>query len=358
MRRHFGAIALAVAISLLACASNAPAADTDLQTKAKPTEADVPKKAKAPPTSPIPFFYINDNRLTYAYLPDGRQTTIIGPVQKQIVAFTHYDAWAYGTNLFNVLLSKSSKNDPASPCPVFGSGCAGESFIRGTVRSTFGFNEIFDTKAFSWGILRNVSFEVGADADVTNAFVGVSTRDLVSGLQFAFSLPYNGFFNVAPLYYQEWNHISIFSPAFMPPGFTGMPDGNVHYRGTWALETNYYMDLGFLPENLQYFAISGRVGFYGPKGTGAYGPYTLPPSTKTATEMVAEPIRLTFDASKLVWGPKYSHHVDLWVSYVVLRNRTGQNDSNPANLACFTAAGTNNGSCSAKSVYSGITVKF
>ena len=34
-----------------------------------------------------------------------------------------------------------------------------------------------------------------------------------------------------------------------------------------TVETNYYMDLGFLPDNMQYFSVSGRLAWYGPKGT-------------------------------------------------------------------------------------------
>ena len=51
------------------------------------------------------------------------------------------------------------------------------------------------------------------------------------------------------------------------PGLTCLSDGNTKFKPTWAVETNYYMDLGFLPENMQYFSISGRVGWYGKKGT-------------------------------------------------------------------------------------------
>ena len=45
-------------------------------------------------------------------------------------------------------------------------------------------------------------------------------------------------------------------------------DGQLDFRGTWALETNYYMDLGFLPPNMQFWSISGRAAWYGPKGPG------------------------------------------------------------------------------------------
>jgi hypothetical protein len=54
-------------------------------------------------------------------------------------------------------------------------------------------------KAFSAGPLHNVSFEVGGDANAENNFLSPSKRAFVAGLQFAFDLPYKGFFNVAPI---------------------------------------------------------------------------------------------------------------------------------------------------------------
>jgi len=120
---------------------------------------------------------------------------------------------------------------------------------------------------------------------------------------------------------------------------------------------NYYMDLGFLPESINYFSVSGRAGFYGPKGTGA-APGLVSPASDTKTEINSEPIRLTFDASKALWGPKYSHFVDVWVAYRYWKNKFGQDDSNVANRVCFTAAGVNNGSCTEKSLYAGVSVKF
>jgi hypothetical protein len=49
------------------------------------------------------------------------------------------------------------------------------------------------------GPLRNISFEVGMDANAENRYLGAAKRDVVAGLQFAFDLPYKGYFNVAPL---------------------------------------------------------------------------------------------------------------------------------------------------------------
>ena len=119
---------------------------------------------KAPAIAAVPFFSVDDNRLTYAYQPTATDPGVRGTTAKQVYAFTHFDAWAYGTNFINLSLMKSDHNDPAEPCPANGAtGCAGATEFYGIIRSTFGFNQIFNTKAFTWGPLRNVSLEVGAN---------------------------------------------------------------------------------------------------------------------------------------------------------------------------------------------------
>ena len=314
--------------------------------------------AKAKPIVDVPFFFVNDNRLTYAYEFTGSYPGLSNRTVAQTVAFTHFDAWAYGTNFINLQLTKYDHATPASPCPIFQRGgvCAGATEFYGQIRSTFGFNQIFNTKAFSIGPLRNISFVVGADGQVMNTFLAPAKKDLVAGLQFAFDLPYKGFFNVAPLLYKEWNHNAFLTPSFVAAaGGPGILDGNLDYRPTWAVEVNYYMDLGFLPPELRYFAISGRAGWYGPKGTGtstAFVPLTVQPPT--AIELNSEPIRLTFDAGKAIWGPKYSHFADIWVAYRYWQNKFGlDHNVHPACIALAT-----NHSCTESSLYSGITVKF
>ena len=331
-----------------------------------------PFPVKAKPIVDVPFFLVNDNRLSYSYIFDGTDPgafsirpdgSINGKTPKSVYSFTHFDVWAYGTNFFTISLFKSGHNDPAAPCTnagnIFGvpADCAGASEIYGLVRSTFGFNEIFNTKAFTLGPLRNVSFEIGADANAENNFLASAKRDVVAGLQFAFDLPYKGFFNVAPLVYYEFlNHNSFLQCGLFPggvPGVTCIGDGNTKFKATWAVEINYYMDLGFLPENMQYFSISGRAGFYGKKGNEAA---PLATGTPTAVEINSEPIRLTFDASKLVWGPKYSHFLDVWVAYRYWQNKFGLDHRNSA--VCNIVPGVSNRSCTEESLYAGVTVKF
>lgn len=330
-------------------------------------------KVKAKPIIDSPFFTYVDNRLSYAYIfsttdagyfsqkPNG---TYDGKTSMQVVAFTHFDTWAYGTNFFTVLASKAGKNDPAAPCTnagqvtdfggtTLGVNCAGATDIYGLIRSTFGLNEIFDTHAFSMGPLRNVSLEVGADADSQNTYFASAKRSYAAGLQFAFDLPYKGYIDIAPLYYKDFGHngFTQCGSVFANP-LSCNADGNTHFNGTWAIETNYYMDLGFLPPSLQFFAISGRAGWYGPKGNF----HGLAGQESTKVELNSEPIRLTFDAGKAIWGNKRSHEVDLWVAYRYWRNQYG-NDQNSAPFVC-TVNGVSTNSCTSSTAVTGVTVKF
>jgi hypothetical protein len=337
--------------------------------------ADIAVKAPKP-VADLPFFLVIDDRVTFSYIfsgtdpgvfsvrPDG---SINGKTEKQVYSFTHFDVWAYGTNFFTISMYKSGHNDPASPCTnagtIFGTpaDCAGATEIYGLFRSTFGWNEIFNTKAFTMGPLHDISFEVGMDANTENNFLAPAKRDVVAGLQFQFDLPYKGYINVAPLMYYEFsNHNAFDQCGLFPggvPGVTCIRDGNTEFKPTWAVEINYYMDLGFLPPNMQYFSISGRAGWYGKKGTENEPlPFNAVTNVNTAVELNSEPIRLTLDASKAVWGPKYSHFVDLWVAYRYWQNKFGLDHK--LSGVCNVAPGVSNHSCTEESLYSGITVKF
>lgn len=324
-----------------------PAFGGDLPVK---TEEPAKRVKAQEPVKASPFFFVNDNRLTFAYMPTASRPASRPTTEIKVVAFTHFDAWAYGTNYLDVIYSKFDKNHPAAPCPVMGSGCAGGTDLYAIARSTFGFNEIFQTKAFTWGVLRNVSLQVGGELETDNTFLASGKRVGVVGLQFAFNLPYKGFFNIAPVYYKEWNHNSFVGPAFT--GGRGPADGNVEYSGTWAVEMNYYMDLGFLPEYLP-LSISGRGKLIGPKGTGLDVP--IASVTSRTTELWVEPIRLTLDVSKLVQGPKYSHHVDVWVAYQYWMNQYGLNAKTDSSC---TGPSLRQGGCNMSTVYTGVTVKF
>jgi hypothetical protein len=344
--------------------------------------ADMPVKAVKAPPPDLPFFFVIDDRVSFSWMPKGTDPglwsrradgSINGTTAKQVYSFTHFDAWAYGTNFFTISMFKSDHNDAANPCANAGvllsgapANCAGATEIYGLFRSTFGWNEIFNTKAFTMGPLHNISFEIGMDANTENNFLTPAKRDVVAGLQFAFDLPYKGYFNVAPLVYWEFSNHNAFTqcnlfPGPNIPGLTCNGDGNTKYNATWAVETNYYMDLGFLPPSVQFFSISGRAAWYGPKGDSNSLPFLSGPgrfSTASKTEFNSEPIRLTFDASKAALGPKYSHFVDLWVAYRYWQNKFGLDHNAMPGVCTIAATGQSTNSCTESTVYGGVTVKF
>ena len=374
--------------------TNAALALTVLASAGLARAADLPVKA-AKPVKDLPFFLVIDDRISFSYIFTGTDPGVFsakpgntgwnGNTAKQVYSFTHFDIWGYGTNFFTISAFKSDHNDPASPCtnsggfqsnvpggpgfggPTFPADCAGATEFYGLFRSTFGWNEIFGTKAFSMGPLHNISFEIGADVETENNYLAPAKRDGVLGLQFAFDLPYKGYFNVAPLAYKEINH-NAFNQcgtgfAGTIPGVTCSIDGDTNYRWTWAVETNYYMDLGFLPENVQFFSISGRAGWYGPKGDANGLPANSGVgvfSTATKTELNSEPIRLTFDASKAMWGPKYTHFLDLWVAYRYWQNKFGLDHNAEFGVCNAPLNGViqSTHTCTEQSLYAGVTAKF
>jgi hypothetical protein len=314
--------------------------------------ADLPDQPvkKAASIFDLPFFTVNDNRLTYAYQFSAKFPGNTYPGGRQVLAFTHFDTWAYGTNFVNLVTGKWGQNAPGAPCMLPNTGCGGMTDFIGVARSTLGFNEIFNTKAFSIGPMNNVSFAVEAAEGMLNNFSSLDRRGVGAGLQFSFDLPYHGYINFTPEYYKVWQYTTAYTAANFDYVFPGAPSGWLDYDGTWALNVNYYMDLGFLPEYLP-LAISGRATVTGPMGTGAaVGALPAPFMNATVSELDSEPIRITLDLSRVLWGKKYSHLTDIWAAYKYQRNILGlDNEHNPL------CAGN---TCTVSTLYTGITVKF
>ena len=98
MRLKFNAVALGIAIAA-AGASQSTAADMSV----------------VAPKAPPPLFTVNDNSVSYAYRFNATDPFVTDHTGKSVVTFTHFDAWAYGTNFFNIDLLKSDINDPSAP---------------------------------------------------------------------------------------------------------------------------------------------------------------------------------------------------------------------------------------------------
>jgi hypothetical protein len=241
-----------------------------------------------------------------------------------------------------------------------GANCAGETEIYLILRSTLGWNELFNTKAFARRPLKNISFLVGGDANHQNDFNGGSKRALVAGLRLDFELPHNGALSVAPMMYYEFRNRSRFircTPENDDPGVTCTEGGKKHFRPTWAVEISYRLNLDFLQANARYFGISGHVNFRGPKGNQNAPLGRASGGRATTIEINSEPVRLTFDASGAFAGREHAHEVDMWVAYRYWKNKFGIDAS--ASPTCFTdRPGQSNKSCTESSVVTGITIKL
>ncbi len=108
-------ISLAVGLTI-ATAGSAFAADL----------TTMPVKAK--PVPDLPFFFVNDNRLTYAYQFTATAPSAADKTAKQVLAFTHFDVWAYGTNFINL---RSAEIRQPGPSIAMSSDRRGAECLRG-----------------------------------------------------------------------------------------------------------------------------------------------------------------------------------------------------------------------------------
>jgi len=277
--------------------------------------ADLPTKA-AKPAVEAPFFFVNDNSVSYHYEFTATNPGA-GQTPKHVLSYTHFDVWAYGTNFINIDWLKATNaktppfGTPAAPCDRTAftggaSGCDGYTEIYGFFRSTYGWNQLFNTKAFSVGPLTNISFMIGADLNTDNTTLGSAKRSIEGGVQFNFATPYKGFLNAGVVAYKEWQN----------DGFAALfgtnPSGKVDFKTTWGFEMLWSQPLGFLPPSipLTYVAI---VGMHGPKGAGEPG------AASRKTEYFTQQT-LSWDVGSYFYKPGF---FSVWGGYRWWKNKFG-----------------------------------
>ena len=286
--------------------------------------ADLPTKALPPPPE-APFFLVNLNSLSYSYAFTANNPGA-GKTPKDIVSFTHFDVWAYGTNFFNVDWLKATNGSnppngtPAAPCDFVPgrTGCSGYTEIYGLFRSTLGWNQIFNTKAFAVGPLTNVEFVVGSDLNTDNTTLGSAKRAIQGGLQFDFATPYKGFVNVSFNAYKEWQNDGF---AARGAGNGLNLSGKVDFDTTWAIEALYSQPLAFQPLPLTFKSF---VVIHGPKGCGE--PCDPGPGLKRTTEYLTQQT-LFLDVGKLAWGK--ADQFSVWGAYRWWKNKFGIDPNQP-----------------------------
>jgi hypothetical protein len=282
--------------------------------------ADLPVKAPKAAPPPPPIFFVNENSVSYSYAFTATNPGA-GSTPKHVLNFTHFDVWAYGTNFFTVDWLKATNGNappfgtPAAPCDsgLQGgdpNGCAGYTEIYGLFRSTLGWNQLFNTKAFVVGPLTNVEFVVGSDMNTDNTTLGSAKRSYQGGLQFDFATPYHGFFNVSFNAYKEFQNDGF--AALFGPNFSG----KVEFDTTWGIEALYVQPLGFLPPSIPLTFKSLEV-LHGPKGNGEIG------AAQRVNEYLTQQT-LSLDVGKMVTGR--SDLFSIWTSYRWWKNKFGLSD--------------------------------
>jgi hypothetical protein len=256
---------------------------------------------------PAPLFAVNDNSFSYAYAFGATDPFVTDHTAKNITSFTHFDAWAYGTNLFNIDLLKSDIKDPSNPCGLNGfpaTGCEGTTEIYGFFRSTLGFKELFGLRFGNF--LTNISFKAGADANSVNNANAAAKKDVVAGLQFNFALPYGITFAVSPLYYHEKNHGS----------FIISDTSKVDYFTTYRVETSLNVPIGPKGTPVSFtslFAVNG------PKGDCPAGECAATPAPTKAEVYTQQ--KLSLDVGQVAYNRPGL--VSVWVAYVYWHDKFG-----------------------------------
>jgi hypothetical protein len=290
--------------TLLAAMLTGSAAAADIVTKAQPI-APAPEK----------FFMFSDTTLSYWHEFSGAEPGVGKPISKDIGTITHFDVWKYGTNFVNIDFLKSDNHDPAAPWggvgfPIPAGGVGQGAFeVYALYRGTLGFNEIFDTKAFKFGPVKDLAFYFGGDVNTKNTAFAPQKDLIVAGLQVQFDVP--GYFNVAVMAGKEWNHNGIV-PQLVAIGVPcpGACAENVSFRPTAIFESQYMQPLGFTGLPLRF---SGFTNVVLPKGNDGFG-------NKTKTELLTDN-RLTLDVGKL--AANKPNWIDLFGGYRYWQNKFG-----------------------------------
>jgi hypothetical protein len=295
--------------------------------------ADMPIKA---PPKPLPFFFVNDTSISFTYFPNatdpgvsGSSNIVPGGVAGQGNTFgryqgsvDHFDVWQYGTNLLHLEFDQYGPQDPNLGVP----NTAGSREFFGFAQSTFGFNELSHSKAFSTFLTKDVSLFFRITGGVQNDFLSEQTTQYAPGVAFDLNLP--GVVQVAITAYKEFTHnnFNACGPAGFGVALNGTCAGGGSFSGdrdftwTWKLFTYISEPLTFIP--VAPLTFENILSVTGPKGTGistanmcAVGNCTAGglANSETKTE-VFEQARLILDSGKIFWGKP-----GIWDTYVGYR---------------------------------------
>jgi len=345
--------------------------------------ADMPIKAP-PKVKEVPFFFVNDTSISGTYFFRSTDPGVSG--NSNIVpggtaglgntfyraqgSIDHFDVWEYGTNLIHLEADQYGPKDPILGEP----GAVGSREFFGFAQSTFGFNELSHSKAFSNFLTKDVSFMFRITGGVQDNFLSEQTTQYAPGLWFDLNLP--GTVGVGITAYKEFTHNEFnacgpagFGDAQSPaaglgggacgaPAAGGTFSGDRDFEWSWKFFYFFSEPLTFLPPSLPVTLV-GFGSVTGPKGTGistanclavgCFGAAGAFNNNESKTESFNN-VQLVFDASKVFWGKP-----GIWDTYVGYRywmNKFGTNQ----NAALFSTIAP--GTSVESTVYLGTTYHF
>lgn len=230
--------------------------------------------------SPAFAYDFSDTEISYSYGWAYKEPGTPTNIPQNNLYLTHVDGYSLGTNFVGIDVTKWGQGNDAN-CVLCAPGTqeAGATELYSVWRTTLSGNKITKSSMFSWGPIKDVSFEMGFDLETEDATFAAEKRLLVAGPQFAIAIP-KGFWNISLHISKEWNN-----DAFAANGQTNF-DPAPELETQWL----YPMQIGPVPINF-----TGFLNIVGPKGVGATG------VGQTRTEFLAHP-KLMVDVGALAFS--------------------------------------------------------
>ncbi len=203
----------------------------------------------ATPASAEIFF--QDTYVSIRNLWQDKQPGFAGNVDEAALNVSYANAWTYGSNFFSADFENFTKQDGANS--AFGGKVTSDSAeVYALFRTVLSGNKISGTNNFSFGPIKDIGLEFGADMDTQDDQFASYKRFIVFGPQFAINMP-KGFWNIGIHISHEWN-----TNAYLHNNSTS-------FNPAPELETAwlYPFNIGTVP-----LKFTGFLNVIGPKGKG------------------------------------------------------------------------------------------
>lgn len=254
----------------------------------------------------------SDNSISWRYGDRFREPFNSQSISKNIVALTHVDGYAYGSNFLNLDVLLSDSKDPSSATSTSG---ATEAYV--VYRHTLDIGKLRG-RDIKFGPVCGVGVTGGFDLNSKkDAGYNSRKRMLVLGPTLMMDIP--GFLNVSLLELWESNNPSISVGAFNP----GYPGHRYYYNTHPMLNAVWSIPLGTLP-----LSFEGYANFIASKGKDETGHDTAP---ETNVDM-----QIMYDKGAAINSAKNVFRVGF--EYQYWRNKFGNSDSTLAPAGGNTAS--------------------